>query len=105
MKTIRKLITGTLVVFAFTALISMTFGSKSGQTPWEVSARYKNMENPVKADDESLNMGRALYKKNCSSCHGKVGLGDGVKAKTLDTPSGDFTTEAYQSQTDGELFL
>lgn len=104
MKTIKKLITGTLAIFGFMAVISMTIGSKNGQTPWEVPARYKSMENPAKADAESVQMGGMIYKKNCSSCHGKIGLGDGVKAKTLDTPSGDFSSEAFQSQTDGELF-
>jgi hypothetical protein len=31
-------------------------------------------------------------------------LGDGVKARTIDTPAGDFTKAPYQSMTDGEIF-
>jgi len=62
------------------------------------------MDNPVKADSTSIRAGEALYKKNCASCHGKSGLGDGVVARTLLTFPGDFSREYYQSQTDGEHF-
>jgi mono/diheme cytochrome c family protein len=72
--------------------------------PWPVPEKFKNMENPVKADAESLQIGKMLYNKNCASCHGKSGLGDGPKARMLDTFSGDFSGEFYQNQTDGEHF-
>ena len=89
-----------LLIFAL-GLMSM---SKSRQTPWVVDAKYKAMKNPVKADATSIAAGKELWNKNCASCHGKTGLGDGVKARTLETPAGDFSSAAYQSQTDGELF-
>jgi mono/diheme cytochrome c family protein len=44
------------------------------------------------------------YSKNCASCHGKTGLGDGTKARSLDTFPGDLTSDAYLGQTDGEHF-
>lgn len=72
--------------------------------PWPVPAEYKTMKNPVKADAESLEIGKMLYNKNCASCHGKTGLGDGPKARMLDTHSGDFCGKFYQDQTDGEHF-
>lgn len=74
------------------------------QTEWVVPAKYKNMKNPVKVDSESIKIGRTLYSKECRSCHGKEGLGDGTKAAQLDTPSGDFSLSSFQSQTDGSLF-
>jgi len=76
----------------------------SRQTPWEIDAKYKAMKNPVKTDAASLATGKELYNKHCASCHGKTGLGDGVKARTLETFSGDFSKPSYQNQTDGELF-
>jgi mono/diheme cytochrome c family protein len=82
-------------------VISMAF---TMQEPWEVPAKYKNMKNPIAADDASANAGAMLYKKHCASCHGKVGLGDGVKARQLETFPGDFSGEAYQGQTDGDHF-
>jgi mono/diheme cytochrome c family protein len=96
----KKVCIGLMVVAVAFALVSMT----AGQGPWEVPAKYKSMANPVKADDASVQAGAMLYKKNCASCHGKVGLGDGVKSRTLETFPGDFTVEGFQSQTDGEHF-
>ena len=92
-----------LVAFGSVAilLISMAF---TMQEPWEVPAKYKNMKNPIANDDASVKAGAMLYKKHCASCHGKVGLGDGVKARQLETSCGDFSGEEYQGQTDGDHF-
>jgi len=89
-----------LLVFALT-LTSLT---TSKQTPWKIDAKYKAMKNPVKADAASIAEGKELYTKQCASCHGKTGLGDGVKARTLDTFPGDFSKATYQGQADGDLF-
>lgn len=89
------------LVFLFTISISFT---EIVQDVWIVPASYENMENPVSADKESMREGKGLYAKHCKSCHGKEGLGDGSKAAQLDTPSGDFSTEEFQSQSDGALF-
>ena len=93
---------GTVILLFAAFLISLT--SPDDPAPWEVPAKYKNMENPEEANAESVKVGRMLYTKNCASCHGKTGLGDGVKARGLDTFPGDFSGEYYQSQTDGEHF-
>lgn len=96
-----------LSLFSLTmaALIFMSFTVQQNQPkPWPVPAEYKNMKNPVKADAESIALGKTLYTKNCASCHGKTGLGDGPKARMLETFSGDFSGAYYQNQTDGEHF-
>jgi mono/diheme cytochrome c family protein len=85
-------------------LISFSFHVPFQQNPWVIDAKYKTMKNPVKADDASITAGKDLWIKNCASCHGKTGLGDGVMARKLATFSGDFSTPAYQNQTDGEIF-
>ena len=72
--------------------------------PWVVPDNFKSMKNPVAQGDVSTKAGMALWVKNCASCHGKAGLGDGVKARALKTNPGDFSKAGYQSQTDGELF-
>lgn len=74
------------------------------QEKWNVPEKYNKMENPVASDPDALEIGEELYMKHCKSCHGKTGLGDGTKAAELDTPSGDFTTEEFHSQTDGALY-
>lgn len=91
---------GLLLVFAL-GLMSL---ASYQQKPWVIDAKYKTMKNPVKADAASIAAGKTLWDKNCASCHGKTGLGDGVKARTLDTHPGDFTKAAYQSLPDGEIF-
>lgn len=88
------------VIIAFFAFSFAPFA----QTAWEVPAKYKKMENPTKGDKENISIAKTLYDKHCKSCHGKAGLGDGPKAKELDTETGDFSTAKFQAQTDGELF-
>jgi mono/diheme cytochrome c family protein len=99
-KTLAMLIT--LLLSA--TFISATFIFQEASEPWEVPAKFKKMENPNTADDESLKMGKMQYSKNCASCHGKTGLGDGTKARSLETFPGDFSSDAFASQTDGEHF-
>lgn len=100
-----KFLTVSLLVVAFgIAFTAMTPQRQKMPEPWEVPAEFKNMENPVAADDASIKKGMIAYKKYCASCHGKTGLGDGVKARALKTFSGDFSIDLYQGQTDGEHF-
>jgi mono/diheme cytochrome c family protein len=72
--------------------------------PWVVPANFKSMKNPVAMGDASTKAGLALYTKNCASCHGKTGLGDGVKARTLKDFPGDFSKAVFQSLSDGDIF-
>lgn len=90
-------------IIAFIMFVFFT-GFDTLQDPWTVPAKYKKMENTASFDGEGKSVARQLYSKHCKSCHGKTGLGDGPKAKELDTPSGDFSMDDFQSQTDGELF-
>jgi len=97
----KTVLTGGLLLIFGLGLMSLT---SLRQTPWVIDAKYKAMKNPVKADAASIAAGKELYNKNCASCHGKTGLGDGVKARTLETFPGDFSKPAYQNLPDGELF-
>ena len=85
----------------FIAATSFTFFQPK---PWPVPDKNSKMPNPVKSDDASLKTGKAVWSKDCASCHGKTGKGDGSKSKGLKTHPGDFTSSAVQSQTDGALF-
>jgi mono/diheme cytochrome c family protein len=72
---------------------------------WVVPGDYKAMVNPTDPDDdEGLEIGEELYMKHCKSCHGKEGLGDGPKAKDQEGDLGDFSSEEFQAQSDGDLF-
>ena len=72
--------------------------------PWPVPEEFRSMSNPVEKNKTSEKTGMALYIKHCASCHGKTGLGDGVKSRTLKDFAGDFSGSYYQGQTDGEHF-
>ena len=92
----------TLMFLGF-GMVSFTVTQQQPK-PWTVPQEFKTMKNPVKADAESVQVGKNLYMKMCASCHGKTGKGDGPKARTLDTYSGDFTSAEFKNQADGELF-
>ena len=101
---IKNVIMSLGAIMFTTVLISFTASQDKQPKPWEVPAEYKSMENPVEADKASINTGKQLYMKHCASCHGRTGEGDGPKSRRLETFSGDFSKEAYQKQTDGEMF-
>ncbi len=92
-----------LLFFATTMVLSFTIHPEQ-DSDWKAPESAKQLTNPTENDEESLSIGKSIYVKHCRSCHGKTGLGDGTKAAELDTPSGDFTTEEFHAQTDGEIF-
>jgi mono/diheme cytochrome c family protein len=97
MKTLKLFFTGATVL-----LLSATMTAQP--KPWVVPANFKSMANPVAKGEASNKAGKTLYDKNCASCHGKAGLGDGVKARALKTFPGDFAKAEFQDQTDGDHF-
>jgi len=62
-------------------------------------------ENPLAADEVSLERGKLLYALNCALCHGESGLGDGPVAEKLLVNPADLTAENVANQQDGDLFL
>jgi mono/diheme cytochrome c family protein len=96
------------ITILITGFIALSFTLKSPfqnkPKPWAVPDAAKNKKNPVKADDQTLATGKALWGKHCKSCHGAKGLGDGSKAAQLDTEPGNFSLAETQAQSDGSLF-
>lgn len=71
---------------------------------WKAPARAARKKNPVPADEQSMAAGKTLYTKECFSCHGATGKGDGPAAKNLERPPGDLSNAKLWEQTDGALF-
>jgi mono/diheme cytochrome c family protein len=97
MKKMKLLFTAAFIMVISVAVVAQP-------KPWVVPANFKSMKNPVAKGDASNKAGLAIYTKNCASCHGKTGLGDGVKARALKEFPGDFSKADFQDQTDGEHF-
>lgn len=95
-----KLFLASLMLISF----SISAVAQEKAKPWPVPEKDKAMKNPVAKGDASNKAGAVLYNKLCASCHGKTGLGDGVKARALKTFPGDFSSAEFQNGTDGELF-
>lgn len=90
-----------LLVSCFITTLAM---SQAPAKPWPAPDKSSAVKNPVKPDGTNLKEGRDLYVTHCQSCHGKKGKGDGTKAPQLETECGDFTTAAFQKETDGALY-
>lgn len=102
-KTVAILLTA-LVAFMF-ILGNAAFAQQGKAKPWPVSDKDKALKPTVKLTDQTvINNGKDLWAKNCKSCHGAKGLGDGPKGASLKTHPGDFSSAAFQGQTDGEIF-
>ncbi len=92
------------LIFIGLVVMMMSMSLNAQPKPWVVPADFKTMKNPVAMGDVSAKAGQVLYTKSCASCHGKTGLGDGVKARALKEFPGDFSKEAFQKESDGDLF-
>ena len=97
MKCLRFFLVSSLIMFMSISLVAQP-------KPWVVPANFKTMKNPVAVGDISAKAGLALYTKKCASCHGRAGLGDGVKARSLKSFPGDFSKADFQKESDGDLF-
>lgn len=74
------------------------------QKKWVAPASADNIVNPLRGDANGAASGKKLYKMMCFVCHGPKGKGDGMGGAGLTPNPTNFTTEAFQSQTDGAIF-
>lgn len=99
--------TGGVVALATIALLvvgAASAGAQRAGSEWVVPERRARRPNPVPAGAAAIAAGREVYRKECRSCHGGTGRGDGPKAAELDTRVSDITSAKVQGQTDGALF-
>lgn len=93
-----------ILMIAVVLLIAGSVGAQNKN--WVVPAKDKTMKSTVNLKDASVIAdGKELWAKQCKACHGASGLGDGPKGAMLKTNPGDFTSAAFQAQTDGDLYF
>lgn len=96
----------TSVLFAAAVMTLMASDlALAKKTTWKVPSMAARTKNPIAVDAKSLAAGKALYAKECASCHGASGRGDGAEGRKLEGTMPDLTdSELIASQSDGELF-
>lgn len=93
-------IAGSVVLMSFSLTSNL---STIYQDKWVAPASSKELVNPRTGAESTAN-GKSIYETRCLVCHGVTGNGDGPAGKALNPPAGIFTSDAIQSQTDGEIF-
>ena len=91
------------LAFAGVAIFSVITAFQP-KKPWVVPDKYEKMKNVVASNAESLKNGKELWARNCQSCHGKSGHGDGSKAAQLKTEPGNFSLPDVEKESDGAFF-
>ena len=89
---------------ALSIIVFVGYKAFSQQSTWTAPPAANQKTNSVTADVTNNLAGKNLYVKECSSCHGKYGKGDGPAASVLGKPVGDLSSAKSQDQTDGSYF-
>jgi mono/diheme cytochrome c family protein len=79
-------------------------GKDKSPEPWIAPARAAKKVNPVAPDAKSIELGKRLFERDCVSCHGSKGLGDGPKAGELEYKPASFADVSIWDQSDGAFF-
>ena len=103
-RTAKKVLLQKLPLVSFILIVLITASAFYQQTPWNAPASADSKKSPLTNDAPTLAAGKAVYVKECQSCHGKKGKGDGPSAVQLDVPVGDMSSAKTQNQSDGALF-
>ena len=101
----KKILFGLAILAAFTFTQTTNAQAKPKGKEWKVPAADSKKKSAIKLSDASaISAGKAIWVKDCKSCHGVKGLGDGTKAEKIDISCGDFSSKEFQSLTDGDMF-
>jgi mono/diheme cytochrome c family protein len=74
---------------------------------WNVPVAARGIENPIPINAETMPKAADLYAKQCASCHGKEGRGDGTDEQVDYSLQSILATPTQPSGlplTDGELY-
>lgn len=109
MKTKKILVSTAVASLIYALFVSFTPNPKSEyetvqQKKWVAPASADKIQNPLKGDAKAAASGKRTYKMLCFVCHGPKGKGDGMAGAGLTPKPTNFTTEEFQTQTDGAIY-
>jgi cbb3-type cytochrome c oxidase subunit III len=88
-------------ILLFTSALMLALGLTAYGSPQDGAAD----KNPVAVNATTLAEGKQLFTKNCQSCHGALGKGDGKGGAALKPPPADLTDDMWKhGSTDAEVF-
>jgi len=90
--------------FSVILFLSATAQQRTSNSNWQAPEWTDTLKNPYAHNAAMTNMGKDLYQKTCSVCHGATGKGDGVAASGLMVKPANHTSDQVQRETDGALF-
>jgi mono/diheme cytochrome c family protein len=81
----------------------------TGGEPIIATAAYAGQQNPVQRTPENLQAAATLYQRNCQTCHGPQGRGDGIVGAIIrgypdSIPPKDYNDPTVVALSDGEIF-
>jgi mono/diheme cytochrome c family protein len=92
-------------MFARTAFAGVAICMVGAAMAWKAPANADEKKNPVAVSPESVAAGKKIWMKECASCHGNAGKGDGEKSKELSESPGDLSdSKEMGGQSDGALY-
>jgi mono/diheme cytochrome c family protein len=102
-------VVGSIVVLSvFVTMVILNSSSVAAfiqKDTWEAPPASRNMINPIALNRKVLEEGLELYRKNCLTCHGEQGKGDGPAVEFIESRPRDLTIPEFTRQnTDGEIF-
>jgi mono/diheme cytochrome c family protein len=90
-----RLLRRTLLVVAASGVIPIALAAYGPQA----------LKNPVAADARSIAAGKQVFDKQCASCHGDHGKGDGPMGEELNPRPADLSDADWKhGSTDGDIF-
>jgi len=98
MKKNRPIKTKALLVSFFLLYSIVLVAQNQG---WDLPDDAREKKSPFEYTEKTTEEGEQLYNTNCKSCHGDPGKGNYMN---LQPAPGDPAEEAFQEQTDGEMY-
>jgi mono/diheme cytochrome c family protein len=78
--------------------------SRRPSKPWVAPPKAVDHPNPIAMDQRSIALGKQAYVRECRSCHGAKGTGDGKAGVDLSPLPTDLTDPSLWDQSDGAMF-